>query len=39
MEFVKMQGLGNDYTYVDCFRQPALIASRPLQVDRAILLF
>lgn len=21
MEFVKMQGLGNDYVYVDCFRQ------------------
>ena len=22
MRFVKMQGIGNDYVYVDCIRQP-----------------
>ena len=23
MEFIKMHGIGNDYVYIDCFRQPA----------------
>ena len=22
VEFVKMQGLGNDYVYIDCFAEP-----------------
>jgi len=28
MEFVKMQGLGNDYVYIDCFQQTVEDPSR-----------
>jgi diaminopimelate epimerase len=34
MRFVKMHGLGNDYVYVDCFRQPA--PADPAALSRAI---
>lgn len=34
MKFVKMQGAGNDYIYVDCFRQPA--PRDPAALSRAI---
>src|SRR5262245_6587340 len=34
MRFTKMQGCGNDYVYVDCFRHPA--PADPAAVSRAI---
>src|SRR5246500_553891 len=34
MRFVKMQGIGNDYIYVDCFRQP--LPRDPVALSRAI---
>lgn len=34
MRFTKMQGAGNDYIYVDCFRQPA--PERPPELARAM---
>ena len=34
MRFVKMQGAGNDYIYVDCIRQPP--PSDPVRLSRAI---
>jgi diaminopimelate epimerase len=34
MRFVKMHGIGNDYVYVDCFRQPE--PSDPAALSRAI---
>lgn len=34
MKFVKMQGCGNDYVYVDCFRQPP--PADPAALSRAI---
>lgn len=34
MQFVKMHGLGNDYIYVDCFRQP--MPADPVALSRAI---
>src|SRR5262245_58079443 len=34
MRFVKMQGCGNDYLYVDCFRQPP--PRDPIRLARAI---
>ena len=30
MRFVKMQGIGNDYVYVDCFREP--LTQDPVQL-------
>src|SRR5947209_1621151 len=34
MHFIKMQGCGNDYVYVDCFRNP--LPRDPAGVSRAI---
>ena len=34
MHFTKMQGAGNDYVYVDCFREP--MPQRPDEVARKI---
>ncbi len=34
MRFTKMQGAGNDYVYVDCFRDPT--PSNPVELSRAI---
>src|SRR5260221_4872394 len=34
MRFVKMQGAGNDYIYVDCIRQPP--PADPVRLSRAI---
>src|SRR2546423_12638791 len=34
MRFVKMQGAGNDYVYVDCFRQPP--PRDPAALSRAV---
>jgi diaminopimelate epimerase len=34
MQFVKMHGLGNDYVYVDCFREP--LPADPAGLSRAI---
>jgi diaminopimelate epimerase len=34
MRFTKMQGAGNDYVYVDCFRQP--LPAEPTALSRAI---
>jgi diaminopimelate epimerase len=34
MRFTKMQGIGNDYVYVDCFRQPP--PRNPAALSRAI---
>ena len=39
MNFVKMQGIGNDYVYVDCFKEnvknPSAAASLRLNASRS----
>ncbi len=34
MQFIKMHGAGNDYVYIDCFRQP--LTTDPVALARAI---
>ena len=33
MEFIKMHGIGNDYVYVDCFKNPAPIDPAALSIE------
>ncbi|HWC88344.1 MAG TPA: diaminopimelate epimerase, partial [Pirellulales bacterium] len=34
MKFTKMQGAGNDYVYVDCFREP--LPADPVELARRV---